>query len=85
MSDLPGITALHNQAYPGIAPWTEANLRDHLERFPEGQLGVELDGRLVATSSSLVLKLSELDTKHTFSDVCPNGFIRGHDPDADPI
>ena len=85
MSDLPAITALHHQAYPDIAPWTEANLRDHIERFPEGQLGIELDSRLVATSSSLVLKLSELDTKHTFLDVCPNGFIRGHDPDGDTL
>ncbi|HET8936206.1 MAG TPA: carbon-nitrogen hydrolase family protein [Polyangiales bacterium] len=85
MSDLPSITALHYQAYPGTEPWTEANLRDHIERFPEGQLGVELDNRLVATSSSLVLKLSELDVKHTFSDVCANGFIRGHDPEGDTL
>lgn len=85
MSDLDDITLLHQQAYPGTAPWTEANLRDHLQRFPEGQLGVELDRRLVATSSSLIVKHTDLDLKHTFADVCPGGYIPGHDPDGDTL
>lgn len=85
MSDLPGIVELHRKAYPGLAPWSEANLRDHLDRFPQGQLGVEFDGRLVATSSSLIIKYSELDIKHTFADICAGGFIRAHDPEGDML
>jgi predicted amidohydrolase/ribosomal protein S18 acetylase RimI-like enzyme len=85
LSDLPAMLALHKQGHPGLAPlpWTEANLRDQLKRFGKGQLGVELEGRLVATSQSLIIRQSELDAKHTLQDVCPNGFIRGHDPDGD--
>src|ERR1700759_3844450 len=85
VSDLPAIVELHRHAYPGDPPWSDANLRDHIERFPEGQVGVELDGRLVATSSSLIVKLSDLDTKHTFADVCRDGFIRAHDPEGDTL
>ena len=85
MADLNDIAFLHRQAYPDVPPWTEANLRDHLERFPEGQMGVELDRRLVATSSSLILKHTELDAKHTFAEVCPGGNIPGHDPEGDTL
>lgn len=85
LNDLKAIQALHRRVYPDLEPWSEANLRDHLNRFAEGQIGVELDGRLVATSSSLIVNSETVEDRHTFNDVCRDGFVHAHDANGDML
>lgn len=85
MSDLDAIRALHQRVYQDLEPWSRDNLDNHLRLFPEGQIGVELDGSLVATSSSLIIDSDELGGQHTFEDVCKDGNLRGHDADGDVL
>ncbi len=83
LSDLDDIQEVHKKAYPGFSPWSRENLENHLRIFPEGQIGVEFDGKLVATSSSLIVDSSTLEGHHTYEDVCPRGSIDPHDPEGD--
>lgn len=83
LEDLDGIQELHKRAYPGFSPWSREQLENHLRIFPEGQIGIEFDGALVATSSSLIVDAAALGNQHTYEDVCPNGKIDPHDPDGD--
>lgn len=83
MSDLTDVQELHRRCYPTLEPWSHENLKNHLDTFPEGQLGVELDGTIVATSSTLVVAKDDLERDHVFTDVCFKGFLRGHDPEGD--
>ena len=53
--------------------------------FPEGQLGVEIDGVLVATSSALIVDEEDFGAYHTFDEVSDKGFIRNHDPEGDTL
>ena len=85
IDDLADIQALHSLVYPDLQPWSRDNLKNHIERFPEGQIGVELDGRIVATSSSLIIDSAKLDDTHKFSDVCQHGYIHAHDPEGDVL
>jgi hypothetical protein len=41
---------------------------------------VELDGKLVATSSSLIVDEEYFGSWHTLKEVSDDGFIRNHDP-----
>jgi predicted amidohydrolase len=68
-----------------IEPWTREQLESQLAIFPEGQLGVEMDGVLVATSSSLIVDEEDFGAYHTFDQVSDKGFIRNHDPDGDTL
>ncbi len=68
-----------------IAPWTRDQLESQLAVFPEGQIGVEIDGVLVATSSSLIVDEEDFGSYHTFDEVSDNGYIRNHDPEGDTL
>ena len=59
LDDLEAIQRLQKECFPDLVPWSRANLENHLELFPEGQIGIELDGTLVASSSSLILDSSD--------------------------
>ncbi|HSC87746.1 MAG TPA: nitrilase-related carbon-nitrogen hydrolase [Polyangiaceae bacterium] len=83
LDDLDGVQAVHAKAYPGFAPWSGEQLANHLRIFPEGQIGVEFDGKLVATSSSLIVGSRLVEGHHTYEDVCPAGLIDPHDPNGE--
>src|SRR5690606_9225681 len=53
--------------------------------FPEGQIGIECDGKLVASSSSLILRYEEQTEWHNYHKLADNGFIRNHVPDGDTL
>ncbi len=83
--DIPAIQDLQRRCFGGIEPWPRAQLESQLAIFPEGQLGIELDGTLVATSSSLIVDEEDFGAWHTFKQVSDDGFIRNHDPDGDTL
>ena len=84
-TDLKAIQDIQRKSFPTIEPWTKEQLESQLTFFPEGQIGVEIDGNLVATSSSLIVDEEDFGAYHTFDQVSDNGFIRNHDPDGDTL
>lgn len=84
--DFSRVRQLQRIVYTSIEPWTRDEFRYQLREFPEGQIGVELDGFLVAISSSLIVSEQDLGPQHVFSDICDNdGVFRGHDPEGDML
>ncbi|MGE0867987.1 MAG: GNAT family N-acetyltransferase [Kofleriaceae bacterium] len=83
--DLPAIQDLQRRCFPGVDPWTAEQMESQLAIFPEGQLGIEKDGVLVATSSSVIVDEEDFGAYHTFDDVSDRGFIRNHDPEGDTL
>ena len=84
-SDLRAVQEIQRKSFPMIEPWTKDQLESQLAIFPEGQLGVEIDGILVATSSSLIVDEEDFGAYHTFDDVSDKGFIRNHDHEGDTL
>ena len=84
-ADYKLVVDLQQRCFPAIAPWTREQFDSQLAIFPEGQLGVEIDDVLVATSSSLIVDEEDFGAYHTFDDVSDNGFIRNHDPEGDTL
>ena len=82
LDDLGAIQEIQRRCFPDLQPWSESNLQSHLTTFPEGQIGIELDGKLVASSSSLILDSTKWKDKHTFEQVCPRGYLSNHDPEG---
>src|SRR6478672_9234769 len=60
-------------------------MESQLATFPEGQIGVEIDGVLVATSSSLIVDEEDFGAYHTFDQVSDKGYIRDHDREGDTL
>ncbi len=84
-TDYKAVVGLQQRCFPMIEPWTREQLESQLTIFPEGQLGVEIDGVLVATSSSLIVDEEDFGAYHTFHEVSDGGFIRNHDPEGDTL
>lgn len=84
-TDLKAVQEIQRRSFPSIAPWTREQLESQLAIFPEGQIGVEIDGQLVATSSSLIVDEEDFGSYHTFDEVSDHGFIRNHDPAGDTL
>lgn len=80
--DIPHVIALAQRCFPGMRPWMPTQLASHLQHFPEGQFVVEVDGKVVGSSSSLRLDFDEYDDAHTFKEISAEGTISNHDPEG---
>lgn len=79
-----GVIALCESVYENSAPWSEAQLRSHLEVFPEGQfVAVAREtGRVVGVASSLIILWDDYEFTYDWRTFTANGFFTNHDPAA---
>jgi predicted amidohydrolase/ribosomal protein S18 acetylase RimI-like enzyme len=80
--DWERIVALQQCCFPGMPTSLRDEFESQLKRFPEGQIGVEYQGELVASSSSLILDFEmyrDVDNLDVISDY---GRIGTHNPDG---
>src|SRR5580765_2417966 len=84
-SDYRAVVEIQRKSFPTIDPWTREQFESQLAVFPEGQIGVEMDNLLVATSSALIVDEEDFGAYHTFDEVSDKGFIRNHDREGDTL
>ncbi|MCA9191692.1 MAG: GNAT family N-acetyltransferase, partial [Planctomycetales bacterium] len=85
MADFDSLVAMAKLCFPGIPVWQRAQIESQLQRFPEGQLCIEIDGRLAATASSLILEYDSSLEWHNWKAVADEGYIRNHNPRGDTL
>ncbi len=81
-TDYDDVVALQKVCFSGMDTWTREQFSSQLTIFPEGQIGVEYSGQLVASSSSLVLDFELYKNYHSYDEITDNGFIRNHKVDG---
>ena len=82
-ADYPAIRALQQEVFVAMEPWTEKEFLNHIQTFPAGQIGVEVGGKLVATSSSLIVSSARLEQIQSYAELVKDGFAVNHDDDGD--
>ncbi len=80
MDDYERIAEIQTRCFPQMRPWSRDQFASHLRHFPEGQIGIEYDGKLVASSSSLLLDFGMYDGLHTWAAITDSGMVRNHNP-----
>ncbi|MBO9599095.1 MAG: GNAT family N-acetyltransferase [Cohnella sp.] len=87
-SDFGHLIALQAECFPPPFPselwWNEAQLTEHVTRFPEGALCAEIDGRIVGSMTSLRIRMADTD-RHDWSTITDDGYIRNHRPDGETL
>jgi predicted amidohydrolase/ribosomal protein S18 acetylase RimI-like enzyme len=83
LTDYPAVNRVQNRVFHDIEPWTEQEFASQLRTFPAGQLGVEIDGDLVAISSSLIVSGDVATSAHDFEEITDDGWILNHREDGD--
>lgn len=85
LDDYPDLVELQKLCFPGMRPWRREQIESQLEHFPEGQIVIEYQGRIVASSSSLIVEYDRYEDWHDWQLVTDGGFIRNHSPDGDSL
>lgn len=88
--DIPKIINLQKESFPILARigniWHEDELKSHLSVFPEGQfVGVEPDGTIVGSASTLIVSLDPEYADHTWKEITANGMFTNHNSDGDSL
>lgn len=85
--DVDAIVALNRRVFKSrdMTGWEPHHLEAHLDRFPEGQFVLEVDGDIVASSSSLRVPGSRALEPHTWMSITGGNELPKHDPDGDVL
>ena len=85
LSDYQAVCDLQIKCFPGMKPWKQDQFESQIEQFPEGQICIEMDGKIVASSSSLIVDFDLYDEWQNWAVIADNGYIRNHDPDGNTM
>jgi predicted amidohydrolase/ribosomal protein S18 acetylase RimI-like enzyme len=85
LEDYEKLVSLQNRCFPGMLTWRQEQIQSQLSHFPEGQICVEYDGQLVASSSSLIVDFEKYEEWHDWKSLSDHGFIRNHDALGDTL
>lgn len=81
--DIDDIIALQLRAFPKMEPDSAGMIRGRLERFPEGQFVVELDGELAGWASTFIVDEALAFSDHSLDSITGHGYGSLHNPDGD--
>src|SRR5665647_515440 len=77
-ADFENIIELQLICFPNMLPWKLEQLESHIRIFPEGQICVEYDGKIIGSCSSLIVNFDDYLEQHTYSEITDKGYISKH-------
>lgn len=85
ISDYQELRSSMQEAYPNWpgAFWKESHLQKLLEVFPEGQIAVAVNGVVVGSALSLIIKYDHFGDEHSFREITGNYTFNTHTPKGD--
>ncbi|MCC5919548.1 MAG: GNAT family N-acetyltransferase [Cyclobacteriaceae bacterium] len=86
ISDYPDIKEIMSSVYAKAGgAWTEAEFENQLDVFPEGQICIEDNGKVVAAALCLIVDYKKFGDKHTYDQITGYGKFDTHDPEGDTL
>ncbi|AGF77225.1 putative amidohydrolase [Desulfocapsa sulfexigens DSM 10523] len=83
-SDYSEIDAIMKQAYSGMGgSWTPDEIERLLTVFPDGQICIEDNGKVVAAALTLIVNYSKIEDDHSYDDIVDQGKFSSNDPEGD--
>ena len=84
--DFADIKAIMDRVYAETGgAWSRRQFRAQLRMFPEGQICIEDNGKVVAAALSLIVAYDRFGDEHTYRQITGNGFLTTHDPKGDVL
>ncbi|MGR9086296.1 MAG: GNAT family N-acetyltransferase [Gammaproteobacteria bacterium] len=86
LDDYGQIGALMDQVYGNLGgAWKKDQYEAQITRFPEGQIGIEDNGQLVAASFSMVVDYARFGDTHTYAQITGDGYLTHHTVTGDTL
>lgn len=87
LDDYPELVRVMRKAYAEIPDpvWKKEQIATLLEKFPEGQICIEVDQVVVGCALSLIVDYSQFGDNHTYAQIVDKGRFRTHNPQGDVL
>ncbi|MCU0428704.1 MAG: bifunctional GNAT family N-acetyltransferase/carbon-nitrogen hydrolase family protein [Cytophagaceae bacterium] len=86
MDDYTDVKRIMNKVYSNAGgAWTKDEFKSILKRFPEGQICIEDNGKLIAGSFSLIVNYADYGDNHSYKEITGNGMLSTHNPKGDTL
>lgn len=86
LSDYEDIKEIMDLVYPLMGgAWPATHFESQINRFPDGQISIEVDGKVVAGAISVIINYDKYGDKHTYDQITDKGRITNHDPSGDTL
>lgn len=83
---IEGVVRLQRLCFPPPFPeellWTSSHLKEHLQRFPEGQFVAKIGDKVVGSATSLIISEENWDSHRSWEETVGGHGLRRHDPDG---
>ena len=83
--DYESVKEMQLISFPFMKPWNAVQWEKVTTAFPEGQIGIVVNGELAASSCSLILNFDEYQARHSWGDITGNGTLSTHNIDGDTL
>lgn len=83
--DYADIKTIMDKVYPTLGGWTKKEFYAQLKAFPEGQICIEDDSKVVAAAQSLIVNYGKFGDRHTYEEITGAGLLTTHDPEGDTL
>lgn len=85
-ADYDAIAAIMDRVYPTLGgAWSPRIFEAQLARFPDGQICIEDNGKIVAGAISVVVNYDKFGDHHTYAQITGSGTLSTHDPNGDTL
>ncbi|WP_243385854.1 GNAT family N-acetyltransferase [Bacillus kexueae] len=82
VDDFDSLINIQRECFPPPFPkelwWNEDQLYEHVHRFQDGALCMEVDGEIVGSMTGLIVPFNPKQPNHTWEEITDNGYIRNH-------
>jgi len=86
LDDYADIQEIMELVYPNMGgSWTRREFASQVSRFPDGQICIEDNGKVVAAAISLIVDYSRYGDRHNYQQITGNGYLTTHDPSGDTL
>ncbi|ABC30755.1 predicted amidohydrolase [Hahella chejuensis KCTC 2396] len=86
LADYNDIKAVMDKVYHNLGgAWTKRKFRAQLKTFPEGQICIEDNGKVVAAAFSVIIDYHKFGDQHTYDEVTGDAYLTTHDPNGDVL
>lgn len=86
LDDYPQIAELMDQVYGNLGgAWKKDQYTAQVQCFPEGQIGIEDNGVLVAAGFCMIVDYNQFGDNHTYAQITSNGYLTHHTLSGDTL
>jgi predicted amidohydrolase/GNAT superfamily N-acetyltransferase len=86
LQDYSDIRQIMDRVYAGMGgAWQQHEFAALIEQFPEGQICIEDNGRVVAAALAILVNAEIFESRHSYDDVINGGKMSSHEPDGNAL